>query len=503
MHFLNPIWLFAVAAIAIPVLIHLWNIREGKTLKVGSIAIVEASSRKRSRSFKLIDLLLLLLRCLLLILLAMVLALPFFVKHPDNTKVKGWLLIPKENLKEAYGKFKPTTDSLLKAGYAFHYFNPGFPSVDFQAALADTAKITQQKPSPYWSLLQQLDHQMPAALPVYVITPNRLANYTGSKPEVALNLHWQTYTPVDSANTWIQSAWFTANKDVRVVTGSSSPSKTSFSTQTIRSDGQANSLFNVSVNNGQPVISLKNSALSPIEIDTALLKIAVYADKNMLDAAYLKAALESVAQFSQRKISIVPFNGYQAIKADWLFWLSDKPIGQLANQFTNVLTYENAKTKNISSGISVGNVYAVSNGALAVPLYKTVNAPPSNAEILWHDGFGNPVLSVERSGRNNHYHFFSRFNPSWSDLVWSGDFPKMLLTLVLNNHELVDERFDRRTVSPGQARPIIIKEQHTIQGKGNVPEPLTNYCWLALALVFLAERWLAHYNTNNRKEKGI
>src|SRR5476651_1205398 len=101
----SPIWLFALAAIGIPVIIHLWNIRQGKTLKVGSIALFTQSSPKSSRSFKLMDVLLLLLRCLLLILLAILLAMPLWQQHLQNTKAKGWLLIPKEHLTQAYQHF--------------------------------------------------------------------------------------------------------------------------------------------------------------------------------------------------------------------------------------------------------------------------------------------------------------------------------------------------------------------------------------------------------------
>ena len=62
---LNPIWLFAIGGIVIPLIIHLWNIKKGKTLKVGSISLLGESSRQSAKSLKLIDLLLLFLRCLL------------------------------------------------------------------------------------------------------------------------------------------------------------------------------------------------------------------------------------------------------------------------------------------------------------------------------------------------------------------------------------------------------------------------------------------------------
>src|SRR3569833_1280239 len=139
MTFLHPIWFFALAATSIPVAIHLWNIRKGRTLKVGSIALITAASQKRSLSRRLNDVPLLLLRCLLLVLLAIILAMPLWSRSNDSSKINGWVLIPKEGVKEAYQKFRPEIDSLTKAGFEFHYFNKGFAKTDFNNALSDTA----------------------------------------------------------------------------------------------------------------------------------------------------------------------------------------------------------------------------------------------------------------------------------------------------------------------------------------------------------------------------
>src|ERR1700744_1358910 len=185
MIFLHPIWLLALAAISIPVAIHLWNIRPGKTLKVGSISLINASSQN-SRSFRLHDLLLLLLRCLLLALVAIVLVLPFLQRQLNSSKIKGWVLIPRENLKESYQKFKPEIDSLTKAGYEFHYFDKDFQKAVLNDVLADSKnlKADSVKSASYWSLVQQLDGQIPSSLPLYLFTPNGISYFNGEKPKV-------------------------------------------------------------------------------------------------------------------------------------------------------------------------------------------------------------------------------------------------------------------------------------------------------------------------------
>ncbi len=226
---LNSIWLFALAALSIPVAIHLWNIRQGKTLKVGSISLITVSSQKRSRSLKLHDLLLLLLRCLLLALLAFVLTMPLWQRQINLSSIKGWVLIPRENLKESYQKFKPEIDSLMKAGFEFHYFDKGFQKAVINDVLADskTSKVDSAKSVSYWSLLQQLDNQIPSSLPVYLFTPNHISYFHGEKQQVALNLHWQTYAAADSTSTWIANAWLIKDDDnIQVVQGNSKPGGT-------------------------------------------------------------------------------------------------------------------------------------------------------------------------------------------------------------------------------------------------------------------------------------
>ena len=99
---LNPIWLFAIGGIIIPLIIHLWNVKKGKTLKVGSISLLGESSRQSAKSLKLIDLLLLLLRCLLLIILAIILAKPLWNSINTEKTKSAWILIEEENSKEIY-----------------------------------------------------------------------------------------------------------------------------------------------------------------------------------------------------------------------------------------------------------------------------------------------------------------------------------------------------------------------------------------------------------------
>ncbi|MDO8994399.1 MAG: BatA domain-containing protein, partial [Daejeonella sp.] len=108
---LNPIWLFGISGIIIPLLIHLWNVKKGKTLKIGSVSLLGESSRQNARSLRLLDLLLLLLRCLLIIIVSMLLAEPVWISSNSPAQKGGWILIEKDNFTETYSNFQKEIDS--------------------------------------------------------------------------------------------------------------------------------------------------------------------------------------------------------------------------------------------------------------------------------------------------------------------------------------------------------------------------------------------------------
>src|SRR3979490_2629337 len=90
MHFLQPIWLAAMAGIVIPVVIHFWNDRRGKVLRIGSISFLEGASQRMAWSRRISPWWLLLFRCLLLMALALLLAGPYWLRKDSGEK--GWVL---------------------------------------------------------------------------------------------------------------------------------------------------------------------------------------------------------------------------------------------------------------------------------------------------------------------------------------------------------------------------------------------------------------------------
>ena len=498
MQFLNPTWLFATAAILIPVIIHLWNIKPGKVLKIGSTSLITAASRKSSRSFKLLDIPLLLLRCLLLLLMAFLLALPFLEQRLKVVKAKGWVMLPKEDFSTGYKKYKASIDSLLKLGYEFHYFNNGLPKADLAKLLIEKKDITSLdtiliQPANYWGLLSQVDNQVPADMPVYLYTSNNINHFNGRKAAVNLSLHWNTFSSKDSVTTWVQDAWFTNNKAIRVVKGISTPYGTTYQYANIQSD-KGDSQFIINVNNGQPTVSLANNKNEAVAVDTSTLKIAVYTDRYQTDVSYLKAALDASAAFSQRKVVIKQYSNPNLIPSDqsWIFWLSELAVpGRLLQQPVKIFAYEGGKQSSVTSWINTDGQFATPAGTVQVPLFKIVNASDEFKNVIWHDGFGHPVLAVNEQKKAQIYHYFTRFSPTWNNLVWDTSFPRIILELISKPADRNLTVYDRRVISTEQIQLVKNMETRVMAAKFTVMKELANYFWLALVVVFFVERWLA------------
>lgn len=505
--FVQPIWLLAIAGITVPVIIHLWNVKQGKTLKVGSIAFLTESARAHSKSLKLSELLLLLLRCLLLIVIALLLCKPFWERQADLAGEKGWILIERKSVKEAYNKFQPAIDSLLKSGYSFHYFNQGFKEVQFEDALRLELASVKETSVPYWLLLKDLNQQVPAELPLYLFTDNSLRRFKGSRPNVAVNLTWNTYASADTVSTWLEKAYETTTDSTRVVIANSNPNGTYYTYQNI-SNQPSNAKFNVSVEHGKTIVTYRDtsaqSANNTVEVDTSALAIFIYTDRFGPDANYLRAALNAIKDFTKQKIKTVVVGNVGSIpsKYDWLFWLSENavPAGLVKS---NLFVYGKGKVFNVHSRVLTGDI---DDTAFDEPLnmYKMIeNNGLDGSYPIWKNGYGETLLSKEKS--RSVYHFYSRFNPQWNDLTWSNQFPQIIYNLIYdakNGTEATISASDKRAVDEIQIQPTIVDEGELFPKESLLRKiDLTKTFWIVAFILFLAER-IVSYRSKKRELYG-
>ncbi len=493
---LNPIWLFGVSGIIIPLLIHLWNVKKGKTLRIGSISLLGESSRQKARSLRLLDLLLLLLRCLLIIIASLLLAEPIWITMKNSEQQKGWILIEEENFHETYNRFQKEIDSLVQAGNEFHLFEPDFKASDINELKDEVAFNDSTKSKlAYWSLIRMLDQQIPEGNLAYIFTSNLMNRFKGERPEIVTNVIWKTYTPADSTASWIESAWFSADS-IKAIIAKSSPEGTKRNMVSFVPAGR-NSAFRVEIQDGQTKLAFRSASENlqkSVMIDTSTIRITVYAGNFQKDAEYLKAAINAIKKYTGRKIVLSSSQSEEIIGTeDIIFWLSEKKIMEMQlkklKAGSAVFIYANGKVERINGRIILPE-NTLQKKAITLHQRIQYGAIKKNNIAIWEDGFGNPVLDLEIVSNFRFYQFYSRFRPEWTELVWDEDFVKILMPIIIpKSQNLGSESYDRRSVVGTIFTPKLSESKYKIVQKTDRSH-LKQAFWLILILLFLCERWL-------------
>jgi len=169
---LLPAGLAALAALLLPLLIHLSRQSEQRRTEFAALRWLSASLRPRQK-LKFEELFLLLLRLLLLAALALLLARPVLLGAAGDAR---WVLVtPGVDVTAARTAIK-------QADAEWHWLAPGFPGVETPVPTAV---------QPIGSLLRELDATLPAKTPVTVFVPDVIDRADGERPRLARSLDWR------------------------------------------------------------------------------------------------------------------------------------------------------------------------------------------------------------------------------------------------------------------------------------------------------------------------
>lgn len=487
MQLLNPIALLAGAAVIIPVLVHLWNVRKGKTLRVGSIALLATSARQRTNNLRITNWPLFLLRCLLLLLLALLLARPVWNKSP-KANTPGWILIPREQLRTAYAQYKPQIDSLLAAGLELHNFSAGFGQLQLQDSIQPIGIIDGCIPNDAfeqvisrWSLLKVLDASLPQSFPLHVFVNNRLSPYHGNRFLTHLNIHWHSFSQGDSMTQSPALSYVTAN-------------------------GEIKNIVSVTTAQGNYYREDQVNAHATPTTDTSIIRIALYAGKHTADAQYIKAALQAIGQFTSRRIQITSLAAGQSPAApqNLIFQLDEQPGTALLSYVTSkgiLFQYDTGAVIHTTSWLQQETQIPGEDGLSNVYRYTT---GPVKGTPVWTLANGTPLLTVLEEEGKMIYHYKGRFNPSWGDMVWEDGFVKTLLPWVIppptrsNQPDL--RTIDDRQVVPykptANSRQSVRRDSfgaisHTTKA-GDQHTGMEALVWIIAFIVLTAERVLTY-----------
>ena len=174
---LFPIGLMALAALLVPLALHLIRRAEYQTTPFAAMRWIHVQLRQQRR-LRLRDIPLLLLRLLLLTLIAVLLAQP--VLRGDATAANYWVMVaPGVNIGAARTQVESTNSDAANADW--RWLAPGFPSISNTAtpATSDSA-----------SLLREIDAELPASSRISVVVPAVVDGLDGERPDLSRKLEW-------------------------------------------------------------------------------------------------------------------------------------------------------------------------------------------------------------------------------------------------------------------------------------------------------------------------
>lgn len=303
MAFTNPIWLWGLTGLLVPIGIHLLSRKEGKVIRVGSIRHLEDSTTKQFRSLRLNELLLLLLRCCVIALVVLILSGLHF--NTGANQHRHWVVV--EAGLEKDNDIAKVLDSLKQQGFEARQLSAGFPPID--SATAGTL--------PYWTAVEALKQK--SLQHIIIISHNRVADFSGKRTSLPSNVQWITKEPAPKE--FPLHAIRLSADSVSIRTGKTTSTLTTFHDSKAR------------LSSGDKYVHIGKDSVSIDMPDTVTVEIA--SDKTYFyDQMILVASLQVLKETLPVTLSwkIIPAqDGTNKVSASWLIWLSDKniPVGAL------------------------------------------------------------------------------------------------------------------------------------------------------------------------------
>jgi hypothetical protein len=319
MSFLNPIYLWALLGLLVPIAIHLWSKKEGKTIKVGSIELLRESESKQTSSIKPNELWLLLLRMLVISLVTLILAEPQLKLKSKNAAVT--YLIEPSLLK--LEKASSILNSIDDSGN-IKLLMPNFPEL----TNINLENVTTKTPN-YWQLAEEMQNIASDSIVVY--TKALASGFKGMRPSIHKNIEWILIDTEES----IEKLPIKATKidtNVELLTMFSTDKNTSFEKILVKESDY-------------DVADLEIVTENPVKI------LLFYEDVFTNDSRFLEASLSAASIHINRTFDITKTQETQDLNFesfDVVIWLAKN--NQVPNGINKLLEY---KSDNLSNSLIV------------------------------------------------------------------------------------------------------------------------------------------------------
>ena len=303
MVFTNPSYLWALLGLLVPFAIHLWSKKEAKTIKIGSIQLLDESNSRQSSSIQLNEWFLLLLRMLIIALVVLLMAGPKWRTKGNQKEIT--YLVEASIANEA--SISTILDSLQEDSPVLLLKN-GFPAWEAEA----NYQTDKEQPN-YWQLVQKMDSLRSDS--VVVFTKALVKGIKSMRPSTQKKIHWVVMDLEETQD--IPLLAFNGESGVELITSSSSGRTTEIRKETL-AEG-----FEI-VNDSLRLLS-EEPTMIPLKTRGTLV-INLYTDENFeRDEKYIEASFRALSVFLKREIVIQKEEKSTDNPVDLNIWLSNEP----------------------------------------------------------------------------------------------------------------------------------------------------------------------------------
>jgi hypothetical protein len=310
-------WWLAILGLLLPLIIHLWNRKEGKRIQVGSIQWLELAEETKVSSLRFSELWRFLLRLLIIALFLFLLLRPFYFDQTKQPSQK-WLLIEPNLLENS--KLDALLDSFEQSGYILKTLDYQLQDVQDHTPLAEA-----DSSSNYWSILQQIEQEEYCPDTISVLAEALQNRLSGPKPSLPFAVDW-IEVPGKEKDYFIANVW-PNGEELVVLFGQSDEQGSIFEQKQIQPQNSKSYHFPpypefILSQNQADQNWLIETATQTLVSKAIQKQVYIHSDKGFDDDRhFLEAGLKAVTQFTQTNLTIFSEDD-TARNYDWVFWLS-------------------------------------------------------------------------------------------------------------------------------------------------------------------------------------
>ncbi len=314
MSFANPTYLWALLGLIIPLAIHLWSKKEGKTIKIGSTKLLSQEDSKQSSSISLNELLLLVFRFLIIGLVVLILAEPQLKRETKNTPLT---YIVEPSLLNDH-KITSLIDSLKKE-FPVVLLKKEFPKLE-EVVIEDTSLYATPN---YWQLAKDMEALKTDS--VVIFTNAFLKGLKGKRPTIHKPNDWIIFDTSQAEEHLINAVL--KRDSITLLSALNTSNNLLFTkrTHSLKSPKIALNRTKDSI-----IIEQPNAQLKHLLAKEQIVEVLLYFEKKFTNqAAYLETALNTISKYLKIPINIVTSQDSTNLNIstyDRIIWLSEAPI---------------------------------------------------------------------------------------------------------------------------------------------------------------------------------